>query len=57
VTKLIRFPIAIGLKVAETARREHRTYTGQVLHWLKKGMAADGVVVEDQPDADLPPAS
>jgi len=57
VTKLIRFPIDIGLRIASTAAREDRTFTGQVLYWLKKGMEADGVPAEGQPDADLPPAS
>ena len=57
MTKLIRFPIDIGLRIASTAAREDRTFTGQVLYWLKKGMEADGVPAEGQPDADLPPAS
>jgi hypothetical protein len=35
--KLIAFPIDVGRRIAAAAEREHRTFTGQVLHWLLKG--------------------
>lgn len=47
MTKLIRFPLDVGRQIAETADREHRTFTGQVLHWVLKGMEADGITREE----------
>jgi hypothetical protein len=41
MTKLIRFPIEVGQRIAAAADREHRTFTGQVLHWLLKGEDAE----------------
>lgn len=41
MTKLIRFPVEVGQRISAAADREHRTFTGQVLHWLLKGEAAE----------------
>lgn len=39
--KLIAFPVDVGRRIAAAAERDHRSFTGQVLHWLLKGEAAD----------------
>jgi hypothetical protein len=56
MTKLIRFPLEVGQRIAAAADREHRTFTGQVLHWLLKGEEAEGRRAGSD-DAEPPPAA
>lgn len=38
----MRLPVAIAEVIERASVRDTRTRTGQVLHYIRKGMAADG---------------
>ena len=46
MTKLIRFPVDVGRRIAEAAQRERRTFTAQLLLYVERHFASEDAARE-----------